>query len=334
MNKEELIEIIKADQINAEQLRQLDRLIDDYPWFGLPRFLRLKAMHQAGEEADPAEVSRAVVFSSDRGYLYRWIRGEAGYLQAVSGETDSELEFIDDEDAMDDGFGTEDDANERALPEKEETEMEELEMEESETIPVIDPMDDDEGLDDDEGIAADSEEQMVTGEGGEGEGVEVSEAGAGTSGEVADDRVSDDQVSGEQVSGDQDAGDEGVEHAAAKGDVEKAPGRRSTAERYQEGSRKSTSGAANHSTSLIEQFLNSEPGVIKADKKTSLEGDVSVGSVKEDDSYITDTLAKIYVKQGLHAKAIYAYERLSLKYPEKSAYFAAQIEKIKNISII
>jgi hypothetical protein len=91
-----------------------------------------------------------------------------------------------------------------------------------------------------------------------------------------------------------------------------------------------SAGPANQSTALIEQFLNSEAGVIKADKETSLEGDISERSVKEDDSFITDTLAKIYVKQGLHAKAIYAYERLSLKYPEKSAYFAAQIEKIKN----
>jgi hypothetical protein len=96
----------------------------------------------------------------------------------------------------------------------------------------------------------------------------------------------------------------------------------------------SYSGGSNHSTALIEQFLNSEPGVIKADKETSLEGDVSVGSVQEDDGFITDTLARIYIKQGLHAKAIYAYERLSLKYPEKSAYFAAQIEKIKSITNI
>ncbi len=83
---------------------------------------------------------------------------------------------------------------------------------------------------------------------------------------------------------------------------------------------------------LIERFIRDEPGVIPADKLTSLKGDAAAGSIMESDSFITDTLAQIYVKQGLFAKAIYAYERLSLKYPEKSAYFAAQIEKIKYIS--
>ena len=83
---------------------------------------------------------------------------------------------------------------------------------------------------------------------------------------------------------------------------------------------------------LIHNFINEEPGVIRADKPTSLKGDVSLSSIREHDGFITDTLAKIYVKQRLYAKAIYAYEKLSLKYPEKSAYFAAQIEKIKNIN--
>lgn len=83
---------------------------------------------------------------------------------------------------------------------------------------------------------------------------------------------------------------------------------------------------------LISSFIKGEPGPIRADQKTSLTGDVSLASIREHDGFITDTLARIYVKQGLLAKAIYAYEKLSLKYPEKSAYFAAQIEKIRNIN--
>jgi len=83
---------------------------------------------------------------------------------------------------------------------------------------------------------------------------------------------------------------------------------------------------------LIVSFIKGEPGPIRADQETGLKGDVSLASIREHDGFITDTLAQIYVKQGLLAKAIYAYEKLSLKYPEKSAYFAAQIEKIRNIN--
>jgi len=89
---------------------------------------------------------------------------------------------------------------------------------------------------------------------------------------------------------------------------------------------------AKNQNHLITSFIKGEPGPIRADQETSLKGDVSLDSIREHDGFITDTLAQIYVKQGLFAKAIYAYEKLSLKYPEKSAYFAAQIEKIRNIN--
>ena len=84
---------------------------------------------------------------------------------------------------------------------------------------------------------------------------------------------------------------------------------------------------------IIESFISSDPGVIRADKETWLHGDVSKGSAEENEGFITDTLAKIYVKQGLYNKAIYAYEKLCLKYPEKSIYFVTQIEEIKRLYI-
>ena len=46
--------------------------------------------------------------------------------------------------------------------------------------------------------------------------------------------------------------------------------------------------------------------------------------------FCTETLAQIYADQGYPDQAKQIYSRLSLRFPEKSAYFAALIEKLKN----
>ena len=54
-------------------------------------------------------------------------------------------------------------------------------------------------------------------------------------------------------------------------------------------------------------------------------------SLSENDDFITETLAKIYKEQGHFDKAIDAFEKLILKFPEKNTLFASQISEIKKI---
>lgn len=52
-----------------------------------------------------------------------------------------------------------------------------------------------------------------------------------------------------------------------------------------------------------------------------------------DESYFTETLAKIYVKQRRYSKALEIIKKLNLKYPKKNAYFADQIRFLEKLII-
>lgn len=57
--------------------------------------------------------------------------------------------------------------------------------------------------------------------------------------------------------------------------------------------------------------------------------DLSLSSVKLNEELISENLAKILTKQGKSEQALAMYRKLSLKYPEKSTYFAEIIEKLE-----
>ena len=82
---------------------------------------------------------------------------------------------------------------------------------------------------------------------------------------------------------------------------------------------------------IMDRIIQNEPGHIRlSDSPEFFNPSKSArGSNREDETLVTETLAWIYEQQGNFAKAIRAYQTLSLKNPEKSVYFAGLIQKIK-----
>lgn len=82
---------------------------------------------------------------------------------------------------------------------------------------------------------------------------------------------------------------------------------------------------------MIDRFLRLEDYRIVADDKAADEEISLEASLDDEDDLVSEELAEIYVAQGLNCEAVEIYRKLSLLNPKKSAYFAAQIEKLSNL---
>ena len=90
---------------------------------------------------------------------------------------------------------------------------------------------------------------------------------------------------------------------------------------------------------LIDTFINNnEQGRIELKENIEYvpeiadEGDKN-GENEDEEGYFTETLARIYIKQGRYSQALEIIKRLNLAYPKKNAYFADQIRFLEKLII-
>ena len=86
---------------------------------------------------------------------------------------------------------------------------------------------------------------------------------------------------------------------------------------------------AHRGTDIIDSFIKNDPQ-IRPPKAEQINTDNKAKKSAEDhNDLVSETLAAIYIEQMLYHKAIDTYEKLSLKFPEKSRYFADLIQSLE-----
>ena len=81
---------------------------------------------------------------------------------------------------------------------------------------------------------------------------------------------------------------------------------------------------------IIDKFIAENPSISRPKQEFFNPISAAQESVIDQENIVSETLAIIYEKQGYFEKAISIYEKLKLKYPEKSIIFAGQINALKN----
>ena len=89
---------------------------------------------------------------------------------------------------------------------------------------------------------------------------------------------------------------------------------------------------------LISQSENlnirlSAPQTSNSLKEENRDNSTAEGDESNEDTFLTESLAKIYIKQRRYSKALEIIKKLSLKYPEKNVYFEDQIRFLEKLII-
>jgi len=307
MNKSEFFDFVNnPDRLNKDTVSSLNEIIDEYPWFQTARLLLVKNLHLIDHVKFNSELKTAAAFIADRQRLFDLVHNHQAKEEPI-------------------------DENEIKLAPQEKTTVEVTEKSESQESSQSERSSI--GMSTNISSVSDYFQADDVYETNDGKTLDFSDIGKKISQEEESPMVlpsadfleyESSDYTGYQLH-DANSIDE-EENRSFSGWLNAL--RHTPVSQTQEDAPK----PKKKSQQLIDNFLSVDaPKVIGRSntKDSNTDNERHKKSISETDDLLSETLASIYIKQKHFEKAISIYEKLRLKYPEKSVYFAEQISNLE-----
>ncbi|MFM1931022.1 MAG: hypothetical protein RL226_325 [Bacteroidota bacterium] len=323
MTKDQFIQAVRSPQSAVVPLRaELLNVVNEHPWFAAAHMLLCKADHTQSHIDLDKHLQRAAIYASDRTALYTLLTRERLAEQVRSFEAEINKAVEEDELLVPD-LQESADVNEVVLVQEDEpSAVQAIELSEETAEVAIEVVETQEENEEPQQIELEVDEPLPP--------VRKAEEFDDLQREIILEAIT--SSIEREVAQELPELPEKVQESASKTLVGKSQYSRWLLGHAEDRKEQPTSeplDAKKKQALLIEKFILTEPKITpgKADEYRS--EDLARLSLVEDESFVTETMARIYADQGQFARAIKAYNILSLKFPEKSIYFANQIKKLQ-----
>jgi len=355
MTKEELMELLRDPDQTGQAVDELDRLIEQNPYFHTGHQLYLKGLQQTDEKKMALQLNKTALSVRDRGVLYNYINSPSAIQRQTTPKEDHSIEtftpyvpgnsFVSPEteelrNIQSNQYAPVDPSQhqpnfiltEQEVGEKLVTAEEKI-LSSSQLMDVIRRRLEQIEPEDKAVEPTDTAEKTVEPTTAVDQAIAPAETIISASSEIVSVNLPSDTESSEQdinvqirdVYSEEQLVADLMKIAPIRKDLSEIP-QRDMVEKEEATENEVIEKDDLTSIDLINSFLKSNPKIIPND--STFEVNLSE-SLQEIPDIATETLADIYASQGHKNKAIEIYEQLILKNPEKHIYFATQIDRLK-----
>ncbi|AKA34608.1 hypothetical protein [Flagellimonas lutaonensis] len=286
MNVQDFIALLQkpATILSPKQTRELEEILDEYPYFQAARALHLKGLHQLKSYKYNNALKLTAAHTADREVLFDFITSKEFLQNQIADTLVGRTANISDSEVV--------------AEEVEPSEEIETLLPESEEAPLPQSAKDAEQILSPRLFKTSEKDTLTTSEEESGQELELGQPLPFTK-------------------------DERHSFAEWLQLTSKRPIKREKGKKIEDDERKKK-------FELLDRFIESSPKIVPKETevvKVNIKESVTI----DQNELMTETLAKVYLEQKKFKKAIQAYKILSLKYPEKSGFFADRIQAVKRL---